>query len=63
MGLLTGISLISGMEILYFMAKILLRMIREKFKTTFPPGFPLISAVEILYFIVKILLKMMIGKR
>ena len=30
MGLLTGFSLISGVEIIYFMIKILLKMIKEK---------------------------------
>ena len=30
MGLLTGFSLISGVEIIYFMVKIVLKMIKEK---------------------------------
>ena len=30
MGLLTGFSLISGVEIIYFMVKIVLKMIRKK---------------------------------
>ena len=30
MGLLTGFSLISGVEIIYFMLKIVLKMIKEK---------------------------------
>ena len=34
MGLLTGFSLISGVEILYFMAKILVEMIGKNFSTS-----------------------------
>ena len=32
MGLLTGFSLISGVEIIYFMVKIVLKMIRKKYQ-------------------------------
>ena len=32
MGLLTGFSLISGIEIIYFMVKIVLKIIRKKYQ-------------------------------